>query len=389
MSDIHKLNNKAPFIPTVHVSHEVGSKVVAVLCIGGCLTCFHDQQSNHSYIIGRLSACNNNKDEDISLTVRKQAENGPSYYPTAVLMAAEQHYNMDVEMTTATSDRDEYVVADFFSLLHVLKQRNSFQDARSRRTAQQRVFDTTELTEMILAWLPLPSLLRVQSVSTPWRDLIRDSLILQQHLFFKPEKSDKVWLAEVANLPAQNHPLRRDYKSSLRVLAEISRASKFLTTYHGLIATPVRANHLFLHLDPFGGDPNDIDRKVDRGFIGEISLGNTFLQTISNHSMRDMLLTQPPVTSLCAEVLVRRQPLEEIPVGLMFPTSGDCGLYSAKIMETEGVRLRQIAEALEQMGMLHRAESIKLFMNGVVEPTDADEKEVRRRTDEWHREVQS
>jgi hypothetical protein len=214
-------------------------------------------------------------------------------------------------------------------------------------------------------------------------------LILQQHLFLKPEKSDKVWLAEVANLPAQNRPLRRDYKSSLRVLAEISRASKFLTTYHGLIATPVRSNHLFLRPDPFVGDPNDIDKKVDRGFIGAIVIDNNFLQTIKHHSMRDMLLTQPPVTSLCAEVLVRRQPLEEIPVVLMFPTSGDCGLYSAKIIQPEGVRLHQIAEALEEMGMLHRAESIKLFMNGVVEPTEADDEEVRRRTEEWHRRLQS
>ena len=84
-----------------------------------------------------------------------------------------------------------------------------------------KALNTTELLEMILAWLPLPSLLRVQAVNTGWRDLIQTSSRLQQHLFFKSEPVAKIWLVNIANLPDRQHPLRRDYKTSTRVLAEV------------------------------------------------------------------------------------------------------------------------------------------------------------------------
>ena len=237
--------------------------------------------------------------------------------------------------------------------------------------------------EMILALLPLPSLLRVKAVNTQWKGLIEDSTMLQQQLFFKSEKDDKIWLVEISNLPSQQRPLRRDHTSSLHVLAQIPRHHEALNDHHGLIVTPVRVNPLFLHFDPFIKDPQNVDKKVDRGYIAEICIDHSFLQTISKHSMRDMLLTQPPVTSLCVEVIVLRRPGEDISVGLTFTGSDDWILFSAKIIEPDGIRLHHVVSAVEKMGMLERAESIKLFMNGVVEPSEGEIKEVRSRTKAW------
>ena len=237
--------------------------------------------------------------------------------------------------------------------------------------------------EMILALLPLPSLLRVKAVNTKWKGLIEDSTMLQQQLFLKSEKDDKIWLVEISNLPSQQRPLRRDHRSSLNVLAQIPRHHEALNDHHGLIVTPVRVNPLFLHFDPFIKDPQNVDKKVDRGYIAEICIDHNFLQTISKHSMRDMLLTQPPVTSLCVEVIVLRRPGEDISVGLTFTGSDDWILFSAKIIEPDGIRLHHVVSAVEKMGMLERAESIKLFMNGVVEPSEGEIKEVRSRTKAW------
>lgn len=237
--------------------------------------------------------------------------------------------------------------------------------------------------EMILALLPLPSLLRVQAVNNQWRSLIEDSTMLQQKLFFKREKNDKIWLVEISNLPSQQRPLPRKYESSLHVLAQVSRHHEALKDHLGLIATPVTVNPLFLHFDPFVNDPQNVDKKVDRGYIAEVCIDHSFLQTISQHSMREMLLTQPPVTHLCAEVIVLRRPGEDISVGLTFTGSDDWILFSAKIIESDGIRLHHVVSAVEKMGMLERAESIKLFMSGVVEPSEGEIKEVRSRTKAW------
>ena len=248
-----------------------------------------------------------------------------------------------------------------------------------------KVLSTTELLEMILSWLPLPSLLRVQAVSTDWRNLIRASSLLQQKLFFKGEKVDKIWLVDISNLPAQQNALRRDHKSFTRVLAEVSSNSDVLKSFHGLVATPVRINHHFLRYDPFLKVPESIDHKVDRGYVAEYAAPLHLLLSCKEHSMRDMLLTQPPVTHLCVEVLVKRRPLGDIAAGLTFRQSGHYGLYSAKIIEPGGVRLHQIAEALERIQMLHRAESIKMFMCGVVEGTEGESREARKRAEKWLR----
>ena len=238
---------------------------------------------------------------------------------------------------------------------------------------------------MILFWLPLPSLLRVQAVNTHWRDLIRDSTILQQQLFYKPEKAEEIWLAEVSNLPAQQRPLPRNYKSSLRVLASVLPTSEVLKTYHGLMATPVRFNPLFLKPDPVSGEPEDVDVKVDRKCIAEYQPRLLeLLSSIQQHSMREMLLTQPPVTSLNVEVLVKRRATEYTIPGVMFRGSRDKGLWSIQVTDPHGVRIGQVAEALEKGAMLQRAGAVKLFMHGVIVPAEADVVVVQRRTKKWH-----
>ena len=261
----------------------------------------------------------------------------------------------------------------------------------SQTSAVQGVFNTTELREMILAFLPLPSLLRAQAVNSHWKSLIQDSMQLQQQLFFKPEKEDKIWLVEITNLPSQQRPLPRRYASSLRVLAQTSRQHEVLKDHHGLIVTPVTVNPLFLHPDPMVKDPADVDKKVDRGYIGEYWLSHRLLRTITQHTMRDMLLTQPPVTNLCVEVTVVRRPEEDIAVGLTFPGSEDWLLFCAKVIEPDGIRLHHVVSAVKKLGVLERAEDIKLFMCGVVEPSEGDMKEVRSRTTAWQqaREIQS
>ena len=159
--------------------------------------------------------------------------------------------------------------------------------------ASEAVFNTTELMESILALLPLPSLLCVQAVSKQWQTVIRDSLILQQKLFLKPAKDEIVWLVDITNLPAQQRPLRRDFKSFLRVKALVSRPSEELKAHHGLVVTPVKINPLFLESMRLA-DTLDLDIRVDRATGVELNVPFSKLKMLQNHSLLNMYLTQPP-----------------------------------------------------------------------------------------------
>lgn len=55
-------------------------------------------------------------------------------------------------------------------------------------TASAAVFETVELLEAILYELQIKDLLFAQSVTKPWRDVIKNSNKLQQALFFVPVK---------------------------------------------------------------------------------------------------------------------------------------------------------------------------------------------------------
>lgn len=233
---------------------------------------------------------------------------------------------------------------------------------------------------MILFWIPLPGLLRVQAVNKRWRDLVSGSSTLRQQLFLKPAKVERLWLVEIPDLPSQQRPLRRDYKSALRVLAEVPSNSETLKTFHGLTAMPMQINPLLVCHEPWLEVADSIDKIVDQGYVAEYAAPHNLLQTIGLHSMRNMLLTQPPVTNLCVEALVVGKPNNDAASVSKFRK-----FHSAKIVEPEGVRMHQVVDAMEKMNALERAESIKFFMNGVVEATERDEWAVRKRTEDWYR----
>lgn len=249
--------------------------------------------------------------------------------------------------------------------------------------ASQTVFNTTELTEGILALLPLPSLLRVQAVCKQWRAVIQDSSLLQQQLFLQPAKDETVWLVDILNLPAQQHPLRRDFRSFIQVKAAVPRKSKALKTHHGLIVTPVRVNPLFLcSLDTPGGAAN-IDLRAERGAAAEFSLPWSEMKSLEGHSAQGMFLTQPPVQHLSLEVNIRHEAAGMSTEDNILQQRSSYGEHSIQVSNEGGIQLWNIISALDGMETSGLINEIFFYMKGVVEISDSDEEVIKERTSKW------
>jgi hypothetical protein len=250
--------------------------------------------------------------------------------------------------------------------------------------ASQKVFDTAELLEAILVHLQLPDLLRVNTVCKQWFSVIKGSSQLQQALFLHPAKDETAWLVDVVNLPSQIHPLRRDYKSSLRVKAAVSTTSEEYKDHHGLIATPVQLNPLFLHLSPEEMKSN-IDAQVDSTTEVEFSISRMHLRKLRYHAAMDMFLTQPPVRQVCVESTRG----EHDRAGAIYHLLANHGGYvpedaASQIYHKEGVRLKHVHDAVLRLGGDSLGIGlVRLFLSGGVVPADEDEKVVAERTEEW------
>jgi hypothetical protein len=252
----------------------------------------------------------------------------------------------------------------------------------AKMSACNQVLNTTELLEGILVLLPLPDLLRCQAVTQQWRTVIASSLPIQQKLFLKPIKAETAWLVDITNLPAQRHPLRRDFKARMRVKAAVPLKSPQYKSHYGLSTIPVKLNRLLMQRTPqmraHGFKDLTIDQRVDQSTTMGIG---SLLQTLSKleikqHIFMDMLLTQPPVT----EAVVSSWSAGE---GLVNDRN-----HTIQIQEDEGVRLNHVMNELNNSLAGQEALFVDVLLNGVVSPSEEDEALVAERTVAWRKELE-
>ncbi|KAK5723108.1 hypothetical protein LTR17_013978 [Elasticomyces elasticus] len=178
---------------------------------------------------------------------------------------------------------------------------------------------TTELLEDILHNLPMKDLLLAQRVSRKWRDLICQSIILQQQLFLRPREAAFAWKWIDGEGGKGNH-LKRitvdEYNQDPNDHGHHSDLSGELNT---LIFKQLRFHETRLVHELYDGD-------------GQQSLG--FRPGLAVHeekaSWRKMFLTQPPATRVSPVIVLN---------GLQFT-------YTDDIVESEGVRVGMLAEVI-------------------------------------------
>lgn len=245
------------------------------------------------------------------------------------------------------------------------------------KMAAQKVFDTTELMETILAFLPLPSLLRVQVVCQQWRDVTRVSSLLQQKLFLRPSKDDTIWLVDITNLPAQDRPLRRDFRTYFKVKAAVSRKSELYKTHFGLTLTPAKINPLFLRSVVNTRTAQKPDSKAYYGTPLKIRIEFGELMKLENHTLLNMFFTQPPVqhVSLEADVTQPRTYGEsEFDLHLT---------HTARLFIEGGIRLRDVVSEMKKADGVSTSAKVVIYTHGVMETNEDDEQIVKERTEKF------
>lgn len=158
--------------------------------------------------------------------------------------------------------------------------------------AQLRVFQTTELVELILSFFPFDDLLRAEQVCRRWKGLIATSRTLQENLFLEERAPNLFWVrdagaaAEDARLTdepvdvpvATLHPL----DNSVNDAAE---------------AVPVAMLHPLLKEDPLKTSRTELLHKeaVKRKFIA-FTVDWKLLCALPQGRWQRMYLSQPPST---------------------------------------------------------------------------------------------
>ncbi|KAK3050933.1 hypothetical protein LTR09_008011 [Extremus antarcticus] len=160
-------------------------------------------------------------------------------------------------------------------------------------TAQQAVFNTTELLEHVLVHLPIRDILTAQRVSTRFRDIVTDSHALQRKLFFIVDAAPHIRTTN--DVPKTNHTLIRPHGPHEQAsLPEKSNPKVQLN--------PLQQEHP-LHRPPTGSKR----RKPSRA----IRLDCELLQPLTPHSAqsswRRMYLCDPPppATNFVGEAKLR------------------------------------------------------------------------------------
>ena len=250
--------------------------------------------------------------------------------------------------------------------------------------ATEAVFNTTELLEDVLALLPLLSLLRVQAVSKQWRDCIKTSTLLQQKLFLKPTKEEKVWLVDITNLPAQAQPLRRDFKAFVLIKAAVPCYSEALKAHHGLTVKPVRINPFIVrrvdefaraNIDAYAYHGTEIELMPLADSEIEAQTGYLPLRYFKlgeSSSMSDPLLTQPPVRHVSLEMTIRRP-------------NADFDMCFSRMSNDSGIRLKDVVSEMKKAAGDDVILGHTIYMHGGMEATEQDEEVVKKRTETWRK----
>ena len=257
----------------------------------------------------------------------------------------------------------------------------------STNMAAQAVFGTTELLEAILTLLPLPTLLSVHAVCRSWEAVVQKSSVLQQKLFFHPAKEETVWLVNITNLPAQQLPLPRHFRSSVSVRCAVPHGSVALGAHHGLVMTPCQINPLFLRnlWSVYDLAEIGVDARADRPVVVEVPLTIKQLAKAKRHRICNMFLTQPPVCNVSVEIesTETREVIRGEQRSYQYDIEDVLVVDSAKLHNECGVRFKQVIAEIEKMGMRNETSVIKIYMNGVLDASGEEETNVAQRTKDW------
>ncbi|KAK3706474.1 hypothetical protein LTR37_012684 [Vermiconidia calcicola] len=145
----------------------------------------------------------------------------------------------------------------------------------------------------------------------------------------------------------------------------------------------------------------DVDRKADRHAAVTLHIALDELETLKNHSVGSMLLTQPPVRQICVEVTYEdphfdRESIRESDGRLREPQqlarlygiwAEGRRIQAAQISQQGGVRLGHVLGEIEKMEFAGKVEKIAIYLSGVVVVSEEDERVVEERTSEWRKMV--
>ncbi|GAB7325416.1 hypothetical protein MBLNU13_g09444t1 [Cladosporium sp. NU13] len=163
----------------------------------------------------------------------------------------------------------------------------------SAEAASRRVFQTSELLEMIASFLPMKKIVDVQRVAKQWKNVIAGSPSIQEKLFTRREnKEQEIWV-----LVKRKPVIGPIYDRPKRVEALLPPGT--------LVFTPVSLNPM-LHETRSWIEPNGfrfpISTMPDRVSITFCAWANALRYNES--CIRNMLITDPPCTKLCIESLI-------------------------------------------------------------------------------------
>ncbi|KAK3638693.1 hypothetical protein LTR56_006700 [Elasticomyces elasticus] len=160
----------------------------------------------------------------------------------------------------------------------------------TKHSAFNAVLLTTELLEHILNQLPMKDLLLAQRVSPEWRDVICQSPLLQQQLFFLPRREEFVWNLTLPDAETGSaHTLKRlsaiSYRQTPEQFPDVIHAGEI----NEMLAQQVELYNLFRSAEAGDKMPHRENLQLDCKLL-------TF--DCPTASWRKMLLTQPPVQNI-------------------------------------------------------------------------------------------
>jgi hypothetical protein len=176
-------------------------------------------------------------------------------------------------------------------------------------TARERVFQTEELFEGILFFLPFKKLFYIRRVSKRWADGIDESVTLQQKMFLRPRDQPELWVVD------RKHKVGvRKFKTKYAYLndTELSFRRVKIPQDDAEVATPITLNPMLAN-----GNIDSLRCNAMRVAVGceiEIvtyqgwvdALGDQDNSNAANTSFWNTFLTDPPCHKVEAQMLMLR-----------------------------------------------------------------------------------
>ena len=250
-----------------------------------------------------------------------------------------------------------------------------------------QVFATSELLEIILLELPLPSILKAKAVCKTFETAFKlPTIKMKQHIFQQPIKDDVRWLVD-------GYDVKESKPNEANLVAAVPADSPEMKEIDArFILTPIRLNPLLL-AGPFSPYDDDDDDRLDIRQRGSLRGRNLRLRlTISEirHLVKTknealgMFLTQPPVRSLTVHWLYLPSLMA------LRKKMAESRIPSRQVFVDGGVRLKDIWDAVKGWRAIP-GDAYQLIIDvcgEVVVVKDGDEEEMRVRTAEWREERQ-